>query len=167
VRVAVRLNLGSGDQPAPPPWINIDIAEGCHPDLVADCRVLPFATGVAERVYCGHFLEHLPLPEVGPMLREVARVLNPVAGQLCVVGPDCDRALLFDPETALGALWGAHRWEGDEHRWACTEDRLLRLIREAVPWAVAVPIAEVPDDWPVVSRIGWQCAILAPGGLGR
>jgi predicted SAM-dependent methyltransferase len=157
------LNLGCGDFPAPPPWVNVDTTPDLNPDVVADLRHLPFPDGAAERVYCGHVLEHLPLEAVVPALREVARVLDP-RGVLCVVGPDCDRALAFDRETAADCLWGGHRWPGDEHRWACTEERLVRLVTEAMLPAMmgyAVPIAQVPDHWPVVSRIGWQCAVIA------
>ncbi len=159
---AVRLNLGCGDHRAPSPWVNIDSQGSVSPDLIADVGHLPYRGCVAERIYLGHVLEHLAYPSaVVSALAECYRVLRP-DGELLVVGPDCDRAIAFDDQTALGALVGARRWEGDRHQWACTEERLLALVRGFWPSARAVPVEEIGESWPLVSRIGWQCAVMWP-----
>lgn len=159
----LRLNVGSGDLPAPPPWVNVEVNAELCPDVVASVVALPFSDGEAEAVYCGHVLEHLDLDrEVPTALVELRRVLRD-GGSLCVVGPDYDRALADFPDPVLleGIRNGAGRWQGDEHRWLSTGHSALHAIRRAFPDAVDVPIAELGPFWPVASRVGWQFAATA------
>ena len=166
----MKYNLGSGDRRAPEPWINIDVQPSTKPDIVADVRSLPIPNGVADCVYLGHILEHVPLEEVPAVLRDVWRIMK-LGGALCVVGPDYDRALT-EPDPAereilcgLIAAGGA-RWDGDRHHWTATETNTLAMVRDVFPNAAPLPIAEVPTgwptDWPVDTRSAWwQFAIVA------
>jgi hypothetical protein len=160
------LNLGSGPYPAAPPWINVD--HEAQANVKADVRFLPFPDDCAERVYMGHLLEHLPLVDVRTVLFEARRVLEP-GGELMVVGPDVDRALalatngdrLEDGTTVLQVLIGSRERPGMYHQWACHESRLMDMVQSVFEWAEAIPIKEVKSPWPLVSDVGWQCAVKA------
>lgn len=154
------LNLGCGRFHAPG-WLNVDVWPGAQPDLLADLTDLPLPDGCAQRVYAGHVLEHIPPAAVPLVLAEIRRVLAP-GGLLCAVGPDLDRIdRTIHPGLHRDAEHGGGEGRTDphiEHRWACTEARLLAAVAGVFPDARAVPIAEVADGWPVVSRVWWQCA---------
>lgn len=157
------LNVGSGDLPAPPPWINVDAWPGVHPDVCADARTLPFPDGSVEAVFCGHLLEHLDLDVGVPtVLAEFRRVLQS-GGLVCFVGPDYDRALVVDPDPVLLEVirTGGGRWPGDRHLWLSTGATALSAIRRVFPGAVDVPVADVDKGWPIHARVGWQFAIAA------
>lgn len=51
--------------------------------------------------------------------------------------------------------------DGGRHHWNCTAERVTLALRAAGFSAVEVDIAHVPDEWPVVSSVWWQCAVLA------
>lgn len=154
----MRLNIGSGDHYAPG-WTNVDIWPGNDPDVVADALDLPFPDGSASHVYAGHVLEHLFPAAVPVALAEFRRVLAP-GGMLAVVGPDTTNVT---PGTQLhrDCVHGGHRWPGDEHRWECTADTLHAHVKGVFPDAELVPITDLPETWPVVSRIWWQAAVTA------
>lgn len=156
--MALRLNIGSGDHYAPG-WANIDTQPDVHPDVVASAVDLPYPTGSVDALYAGHVLEHLDWDGARLALAEFHRVLRP-GGLLCVVGPDSTGV---QPGTQLhhDIVHGGHRWAGDEHRWECTAPKLLELVSEHFPDASQTPIADVPEAWPVVSRIWWQAAVTA------
>lgn len=156
----LQLNVGCGEFRAPG-WVNVDRAPHLEPDLVASADQLPHATGSVARIYAGHVLEHLAWPEqVDDALREFHRVLEP-GGRLMVVGPDIDRADPADVELVESIRYGGQRWEGDCHLWACTEALVVEALERVFGNAHPVPIVAVPVYWPVVSRIGWQCAAWA------
>lgn len=158
----MRLNIGSGDLRAPAPWVNVDAWAGARPDVVADLRRLPWPEGSVDRVYCGHVLEHLPMVDIRRAMLELRRVLRP-AGGLCVVGPDYDRAVAGDADPVLlGCIRdGGDRWPGDRHQWLSTETTALLLVRQVFPAAVAVPIVEIGEEWPLPFDVWWQFAIVA------
>lgn len=159
----VRVNVGCGTYYAPG-WVNVDAwSDGqVRPDVVADARSLPFGDGTAEMVYLGHVAEHVPFDDVPVMFGEVRRVLAD-GGRVCVVGPDYDRAVGGGYDEALLDVirFGGHDWPGVEHLWVSTGALVLEAVTALFPDAVDVPIVDVPDVWPVVSRIGWQCAVTA------
>lgn len=164
----MRLNLGAGDWYADG-WTNVD-RSGCphRKDLTADIRrPLPFDPGTVERVYCGHVLEHLPIEDCLQALDHVRDLLAP-GGELLVVGPDYRRAQgMVDRGEAQRVLLdeiadGGCRWEGDAHQWVCHAQAVVDLLLKAgFDHVTELPIVDVPQDWPVVSRVGWQCAVLA------
>lgn len=156
------LNVGCGDHHQPG-WLNIDINPVTGPDIAATLAALPFPDNLFDTVYAGHVLEHLDFDtEVPAGLAEIGRVLRP-DGTLCLVGPDVDLAdTLFDTDTARGARYGAGRWTGDVHQWACTESLLVDAARHAGFDTHPTTLGEVADaGWPLVSQVGWQCAIFA------
>lgn len=157
----MRLNLGSGDHRVVG-WTNVDVWPGNSPDVVASMLELPFDDGSVDAAYAGHVLEHLTYDDELPRaLEEVRRVLAPGA-QFCAVGPDYDRALLENDEQLLAAIRGGEgRWPGDQHQWCATEALTLSAVAAVFPNARAVRVADVPPEWPCVSRVGWQCAVIA------
>ena len=154
------LNIGSGDHPARPPWINIDSYPGVYPHVIASVAALPFVDNCVDAVYCGHLLEHLTIDQGVPdALNEIRRVLRP-NGRLCVVGPDYDRA---GPDPVLLELIrdGGCRWPGDKHQWLSTGKQAVVLIQRTFPEAVCVPIETLDPFWPAVALVNWQFAITA------
>lgn len=158
------INLGCGDNRAPAPWVDVDQYQGpgVYPDILASAGDLPFADASADRVYVGHLLEHLEWDtDLPAVLREIRRVLAP-GGELCVVGPDYDRALT-NPEWEVllpGIIHGGHRWPGDEHRWLSSGPKTLEAVFRMFPNAEQVDITKLPK-WPLMDTVGWQFAILA------
>jgi len=164
----VKLNLGCGEY-RQEGWTNVDSYPGVNPDVVADLASLPFDDAVADAVYVGHCLEHNEPGEIPAILAEIRRVLKP-GGGLCVVAPDLDR---IDP-VQQAVLYRMADVGGDDtanprgsHRWGCTETVLLGHVRDVFPDAHALPVADLEGQpWPVVSYVGWQCAILATRPAG-
>ena len=161
----MKLNLGSGDHPVPG-WVNIDAFGGARADMFADLRHLPFRDDSMSHIYAGHVLEHIPPDDLPAVLAEVRRVLAP-SGRFCVVGPDCDRIdPQKEPDLYLAASSAVDGGEGVNpfayHLWDCTETRMLAHIGRVFPSAQAVPVADVPEEWPVLVRsAAWQCAVIA------
>lgn len=122
---------------------------------------LPFDDDEAELVYAGHVMEHISEWDVPRALEEIRRVLRP-DGALMVVGPDVELAG-GDPELERMIIEGAHRWPGDEHRWeqALTTAAMRQFLDHGGWQVVELPIELVPARWPLVSRVGWQFALLA------
>lgn len=159
--VRLHLNVGSGPHSAPKPWVNIDPGRRHAPDAVASALALPFADESVTAIYAGHVLEHIAWDRVATALAEFRRVMQP-GGRLMVVGPDMDRAQSFGPEVIEGVVVGpAGDYPGDHHRWICRERALVDVVADVFGRCQPVGIADVPTCWPVVSRIGWQCAVAA------
>ena len=165
-RITRRLNVGCGEfyQPG---WVNVDLAADASRriDVAATATALPFAPGSLQAAYCGHVLEHLPLDLVTTVLSGLRATLASGA-KLMVVGPDVDRAdaMFLRGEIGAGDLndirYGGNRWPGDQHLWPSRERTLVECMEAAgFIQVAAVPIAAVGHEWPVVSRIGWQCAV--------
>lgn len=173
----MRLNWGCGPWRAEG-WHNIDVVEvdDIHPDqVVAADQPLPFPDGSCERIFMGHVLEHIPWPALPDVLADARRLLAP-DGEILVVGPDVHRAMVLwrdghpqvDWDRLVGALEGPspyqgfHSWPGARHEWNCYEDRVVGVLVAAgfdpVPLSISAPRL---DDWPVVSRMPDQCAVLA------
>ena len=162
-----RLNLGCGPHYAPG-WVNIDryredeVPDGRRPDLISDILHLPYDDASCSRIYMGHLIEHLTLTdEVPRALIEIRRVLGG-EGSLMVVAPDIKRAREGWPEMVSAIMPGENDEQhlpGLPHKWAPTERKVLDACLPVFPLAMAVPIADVGQEWPVVNRVGWQSAI--------
>lgn len=127
------------------------------PDLVGSLLDIPLETNSCLRVYCGHVLEHLEKPDVYVALNEIRRVLKP-SGLLMIVGPDWDRTKKTDYQVKKWMKCGAGRWPGDAHKWIATEKEMVSFLEN---WHYScIDIAEVGKEWPVVSHVYWQFAIL-------
>jgi predicted SAM-dependent methyltransferase len=85
----LQINVGCGDIVVPG-WINLDQhpRDGAYYTHVLDG--LPFGDGVARRIHCEHFLEHLQYDHARRFLAECRRVLQP-GGWLRVIVPDAGR----------------------------------------------------------------------------
>lgn len=140
------LNVGCGEFYVDG-WVNIDTHRGgpVQPDFVCSALGLIWDDGTFDRVYLGHVLEHITWDDVPRALAEVRRVLKP-EGRMAATGPNDGRD-------------GAGRWPGDEHQWECTASRMLEVIQTVFPDAVLVE--RLPDEWPVVAHVDWQCSVLA------
>jgi hypothetical protein len=86
------------------------------------------------------------------------RVLAPGAPMM-VVGPDLDRALDRYPQEVKG-MWPTdpHGVDPSKHSWPPTAAMQQAALEHAGFTAIELRIADVPDSWPVVSRIDWQFA---------
>lgn len=173
----MRLNVGCGEFYAAG-WTNLDVVvnDRVKPDLVGSLADLPAAVEGVEAVYLGHVLEHLPEPMVVPALRKLWE--RCVLGcQVAVVGPDVIRAWdmaidgHLEPETAQHAAMGARRWRADKHWWASHEGRVLaHVVESGLGDARPVfPLERAPElaPFPVVSGVGWQCAVVGTVGGPR
>lgn len=170
----MKLNVGCGEFYADG-WTNMDVASNdlVRPDLIGSLADLPSPQDLSniEMVYLGHVLEHLPYQAIATALRGLWQrcVAN---ARVAIVGPDVDRANALhasgqlDWTTTVRALTGEDRWLGDQHLWACNEERLLRIVKSSgLKRAHHVPIAsQLLDDFPVTSRAAWQCAIIGVVG---
>lgn len=71
-------------------WLNLDYSSASSAVKSANLLGrLPLADGTADLVYSSHFLEHIPLEQVGPFLQECLRILKP-GGVLRLVLPDLE-----------------------------------------------------------------------------
>jgi hypothetical protein len=163
----VRLNLGCGDWYSPD-WTNVDFGTTYRVDERVDLtRDLPAHWHDVTHVYAGHVLEHLHVGDALDLLEELRLRMAPF-GQIMVVGPDIDIALQMKDAGTLdipmeSLLYGAARWPGDEHQWACTAGDLVAML-DHTGWGEATPmkIDDVPAEWPVAVRgPQWQCAVSA------
>ncbi len=145
-----RLNLASGTDLRPFPWVNLDIVPhwpGCQRgcDVVWDARKdpIPFPDGSVEEVYAGYLLLHLAPRFHAPVLAEIRRVCGPSAR---VVFGEVDmeavmRRWLLDPHDARCAelIWGeqgnvdssAGFDEFDKHCHGFCESSLRQVLAEA------------------------------------
>lgn len=177
----LRLNIGCGPHKRSG-WVDVDINPAFEPDVVASITDLPYEDGTVDLLYAGHCLEHLSLQnDVGDgrstftaAMEEVRRVLVPVVGAAGFVCPDVYRAIdwyrhgkaewslvdacLEGPDDGVDP---SVAWDGCFHAWNCHEARLAELVRKTFPEAVAVPMDSAELDlFPIVSNVGWQCAVL-------
>lgn len=67
--------------------IGIDLDPEVEPDVVADMRALPFREECFYGIIASHILEHVPMWDIGPSLKEMRRVLRP-QGTLEIRVPD-------------------------------------------------------------------------------
>ncbi|MBJ6723691.1 class I SAM-dependent methyltransferase [Geomesophilobacter sediminis] len=75
-RSAKKLNLGSSFRPIPT-YVNVDVLEERHPDIVCDVRRLTFSGDDEwDLVRASHVLEHFPPGEVPEVFSEWTRVLK-------------------------------------------------------------------------------------------
>lgn len=161
----MNLNLGSGEHPTQlDDWVNVDLPwDGVRPVgrfVYGDAFTLPFADGVFDRAYLGHFIEHIWWRDLQRVLDEVARV---VVGTVMIVGPAIDRAVAqAEPRWLVDAVVGAGEGPG-AHKWVPTEE-LHVIALELCGWRpTVIDVRDVkPPLWPnPVPHATWQCAISA------
>lgn len=163
------LNAGCGDH-HPDGWVNLDIDGSCRPDMVSDAQAMPYDSGSVERIFCSHVLEHLSYHAVLPaVLEEFARVLEPGAGELFVLGPDIERAVLEgEPRQLLEAIvaWPSGYTQGYQckkppigHAWTMTglftEAALAEAGFEVQSYSGRLHKAAA-EGWPLGNMGDWQ-----------
>jgi SAM-dependent methyltransferase len=161
-----RLNAGSGWQRLDG-WINLDVTDA---DIRAAVTALPFRDATITRIYASHLLEHLDYTQDLPRaLAEFGRVLTP-DGQLCVVGPDIERAVLTgQPPHLLRSIVSWPPEFGDTtgpggHRWTATGPLTERALTDAgfTARSYSGRLGDlVTLGWPVAVTAAWQHGYLA------
>jgi predicted SAM-dependent methyltransferase len=144
----VRIEVGIGANPKAG-YLHCDIVYRPGVDCVCDAACLPFASHVADRVFCRHLLEHLNALTALQAMREWHRVLQ-LDGVLDINVPDlavhCIQlarpgvshymrrtygTIVSNQEHALRSIFG---WQQDRHHyhyWGYTADSLRRLLGAA------------------------------------
>ena len=163
----IDLNAGCGDH-HPPGWVNADISDACKPDVHADLAVLPFDDGTAGRIFAAHVLEHQGYHDRLPaVLGEFRRVLAD-DGELCIVGPDIERAVVLrEGHTVLELIiawppafgsWPV-KTPPEGHAWTATGPLLERALTaagfsfECYSWR----LKDLPGlGWPLENFAEWQ-----------
>jgi predicted SAM-dependent methyltransferase len=133
----MKLHLGAGKHRWDG-WINVDVPDS-GADVECDVHELPWPDNVADEITSIHLIEHIPMLNVGLVLREWVRVLKP-GGVLTIETPCRDKVFDFirkgvtDPYLVLNPLWGdprTHRTTADVHRWCWSKSELAMLMRDA------------------------------------
>jgi ubiquinone/menaquinone biosynthesis C-methylase UbiE len=128
----MRLHLGCGEKHWPG-FVNVD-AHG-DPDVISDCRKLPFDADYADEIHSIHFVEHVPRLDLENMLVDWHRVLKP-GGKLVIEVPCLDKMAqhIVNGEknlrlTLLG-IFGDPRDKkpGMLHAWAYTKAELSEAV---------------------------------------
>lgn len=156
-------------------WVNADVDDTCRADLHTDLADIPLGDGTVERVFAAHLLEHLEFRKQLPrVLGEFRRVLAP-GGQLCVVGPDIERAVLLGetpavlqaivawPETFNIGRW-AQKTPPAGHAWTATGPLVEDALEQAgFTWtAYSGRLGELASlGWPLDNLALWQNGYLA------
>jgi SAM-dependent methyltransferase len=147
-----RLNLGCGFDRRDG-YLNVDLHDFHHPDLVGDVRSLPMLpTGGYDEVLAIDVLEHLRREDGPVALCEWARLLEP-GGRLVLRVPNLlalarllydDREDLDRQRVLLQCLFGTQAYDGDFHLNGYTEMLLRDELRLAGFDCVSV---EPKDEW--------------------
>jgi len=131
----VKLHLCSGDKHWPL-FTNVD-AHG-EPDVVSDCKKLPFDSDYADEIHCIHGVEHFPRLAVDNMMVDWRRVLKP-GGKLAIEVPCLNKIAqhIVNGEknirvTTLG-IFGDPRDQKPAmlHQWCYTREELTQILDQA------------------------------------
>jgi SAM-dependent methyltransferase len=174
--VALWVNTSYGPH-HPEGWTGVDISPACNPDIVADLAALPFEGKSVDRIFACHVCEHLEyFGQLPAVLAEFRRVLAN-DGQLCVVGPDIERAILEgEPRQLAEAIvaWPPHYNHGylmkvapQGHAWTPTEPFLAHALLEAgfEPQPYSGRLRELGAlGWPLVNTGDWQNGFICTKG---
>lgn len=176
------LNYGCGPHRAPAPWFNVDcVAHGnIRPDFVVSADpdeavaqlVKERWMQTASKVYLGHVLEHMTVDDAVRLLRLLRERVCTPGGTVLVVGPDMDiivAGLVTGKHTLplyhMTAEAERHHQDDDHpdaeaarHHWNCTATRVTHML-EAAGFMNVGPESLDASGWPIVSNVGWQCAV--------
>lgn len=130
----MRLNIFCGDKHWPG-FVNVD-SYG-DPDVLSDCRVLPFGNDYADEIHCIHGLEHIPRMQLENMLVDWHRAMKQGA-KLVIEVPCLDKmaALIVAGEKNLRVtLFGIFGDPRDPrpammHAWAYTKAELSAALEQ-------------------------------------
>lgn len=123
----MKVNLGCGQFPIRG-WVNVDLA--CPADIQGDFRLVDFA-GV-EEVLMSHALEHVPWPDVFPLVEKIHRWMVP-GGIFRVEVPDMREIMRRGEEDQLWMpyIYGSQQHIGEAHMSGYTESTLVKLLEDA------------------------------------
>ncbi len=133
----MRLHLGCGKRILPD-YINCDMP-GSGADVECDVQELPWGDDLADEILAIHLVEHLPMLNVGLVLKEWTRVLKP-GGKMILELPCREKVFemiaagVKDPRLVLFPLYGdprTHKTTADVHRWLWGKEELAMLMRDA------------------------------------
>ena len=131
----LRVNVGCGHL-AMPEYVNVDMRELPHVDVVSDASRLPFPEGSVIEVFSSHLLEHFPREHVRRVLLPhwVSRLGH--GGKLVTIVPDPE-AMFSDYqnnstswEDLREVLYGLQEYAGDFHFTMFSRDELEVVMRE-------------------------------------
>lgn len=148
-----RINLGCGWD-VRPGWLNVDLFDFHHPDLVADITDLPMLPdGAFAEVLAQDVLEHLPRAKAGPALAEWARLLAP-GGIITLRVPSLpdaaamlshpDRQTWDKADEVIHLIYGTQAYGGDFHLSGYTFRTLAQQLQEA---GLLLSYARLRDEW--------------------
>ena len=117
--------------------VNIDMTykkDYVEPDILTHALALPFKSETFKWVLASHIMEHLPKTAHGIALTEWRRVLIP-DGKIMISFPEFDVCLRNYLDNHMGSrqyweftIFGACRWEGDEHKSGITQNYIGELL---------------------------------------
>lgn len=146
--MGLMINIASGTDLKPPPWINLDVVAWPKaerpPDVYWDGTKdeLPFADGSVSTAYAGYLFLHIPPRHHQRLIADIYRVMKP-GGRLIVGEVDMRIAMkrwLENPQDVrcseiiwgeMGSEHGAEFEQYDSHRWGWTEDKLTAFLSAA------------------------------------
>jgi len=146
----IRLNLGCSTYYLPE-FINVDINEKFHPDLVADVRNLPYEAETVDEIYAGHLLEHLTWDEGQSALKHWWTILKK-GGIIRITVPDFDvlaKRYLENPTAKNMRFmndWYIYSYVQESHHHYTYGPALLK---EAMTLAGFGELEKVPQDCPL------------------
>lgn len=117
-------------------FINVDIREDVHPDVVDDVFSLQtFQPNTVDLIYACHVLEHADFKEAKKALSRWFDLLKP-GGKIRLAIPDiekvCAAVLYFKDMTYLkSAFWGSQRHSFDHHKSGWTFDTIKEDLETA------------------------------------
>lgn len=171
--LGLNMACGSHADIADDTWLNVDHWSDPEwarkPDALASAAALPFRDQVFDRLYLGHFLEHLEWPgSVDAIGAELRRVCKPGA-EVRIVGPALDLAIRTgQPESLLERIrkdddWRTMHPPGSGHAWTATVPLTVRAAGTAGFTDVKViPVETVlAPEWPNPCTDPWQVALSA------
>lgn len=166
----MHLNIGPGPHYAGRGWVNLELeGNSFRRDLTGSLLDLPPDVVDVELAYCGHIFEHVALEDLASALPVLRNRMVP-GGTIAVVGPDVLRAQdhyergLIPLELLNTCKAHSNPEPGGSHLWDCTAEKVKYLLTEAGFRDVReVDVTTSPElsIFPVVSRVSWQCAVVA------
>ncbi len=129
---SIKLNLGSGNDYIDG-WINVDIEEQYHPDVLADItQPLPFKADSASEIKAFDILEHVTKQQAPKFIAECYRALK-IGGKLHIRVPSMFSIIdkyRSEPEVMAHFLYGDTAETGvfGAHKAGYTERSLLKLL---------------------------------------
>jgi len=162
IEEGIRLNMGCGPFPLAG-FINIDQFKSVNPDLLADCRDLPYAPGTVSEIYAGHILEHFRFDDGKAALKYWFSLLKP-GGVIGISVPDYDflvQEYAADPSPekliVFNDLYIYSGVQPSPHLYAYSAD-LLKMVMEEAGF---VKLKRMPVDHPYFpSPVKWQCGFM-------